>query len=413
MPKVLLTPKFIKQDLTCPPTKHRIEYCDTYFPGLYIEVRSTCQQRGTYYLRYKDINNKTCHQKLGRSYELTLSEARQRAKTLKAEILLGADPRAKAKRQKEVMCFNEFATEHYLPYIKQRKRSYKNDESMLRLRLLPTFGDKPLNRITRQQIQSFHTALRDEDLSPAHCDHHLKLMRSMLNLAVQWQLLDKSPAEKIPLFREDNRLERYMSDEEQARLLAVLKTDSNQIVCCLVLFLLSTGARLNEALKATWDNIDTDKKVWRIPASDSKSKHVRSVPLNKKALEVLQQLNQHQYNPQRNLDDKPLQRHQGDKLLHLFINPRTGNRYVNINKSWNRIRTKAGLPKLRLHDLRHQYASNLVNGGRSLYEVQLILGHSDPSVTQRYAHLSTAALQDAAETASACLEGAPRQTAQR
>ncbi|MEH6616997.1 MAG: site-specific integrase [Porticoccus sp.] len=88
---------------------------------------------------------------------------------------------------------------------------------------------------------------------------------------------------------------------------------------------------------------------------------------------------------------------------HLFINPRTGKRYTNINKTWYRIRKEAGLPNLRMHDLRHQYASHLVNSGRSLYEVQQILGHSDPTVTQRYAHLSTRALQEAAESASACL----------
>jgi len=74
--------------------------------------------------------------------------------------------------------------------------------------------------------------------------------------------------------------------------------------------------------------------------------------------------------------------------------------YRNIHKVWHRLREKAGLKHLRLHDLRHQYASFLVNSGRTLYEVQQILGHSSPSVTQRYAHLSTKSLQDAANTAS-------------
>jgi len=125
--------------------------------------------------------------------------------------------------------------------------------------------------------------------------------------------------------------------------------------------------------------------VWRIPATNSKSKKIRSVPLNQTAINALAEL------AKANDDD------------HLFINQRTGKRYTNINKTWHRIRAEAGLPNLRLHDLRHQYASHLVNSGRSLYEVQQILGHSDPTVTQRYAHLSTRALQEAAESASACL----------
>ena len=95
---------------------------------------------------------------------------------------------------------------------------------------------------------------------------------------------------------------------------------------------------------------------------------------------------------------------------YLFVNHRiskktgeevgTGKPYTAIMKVWSRLRAKAGLPHLRIHDLRHQYASFLVNAGRSLYEIQRILGHSDPSVTQRYAHLSTKSLQDAANSAS-------------
>ena len=95
----------------------------------------------------------------------------------------------------------------------------------------------------------------------------------------------------------------------------------------------------------------------------------------------------------------------------MFINPRTGERYTTITKVWFRIRDKAGLPNLRLHDLRHQYASFLVNSGRTLYEVQQILGHSDPSVTVRYAHLSLESLRDAAASAANMIEGARRQPA--
>ncbi len=393
MPKIQLTPHFIKTNLTCPSNKSRIEYCDTTFPGLYIEVRATSPGQGTYYLRYKDANKKTCHQKISRTYELTLTQARKQAKALKAEILLGADPRAEAKREKQVMTFKEFALDHYLPHVKKLNRSWRNKETMLRLRILDVFGNDPLNRITRKKIQNFHTGLMDEDLSAASCDHHIKLIRHALNLAVQWDLLGSNPADKIPLFKEDNKKERYMTEVEQARLLHTLKTDKNRTVCLVILFLLSTGARLNEALKASWEYVDIDNRVWRIPATNSKSKKVRSVPLNQSAINVLTEIAKTS--------------NQG----HLFINQRTGKRYTNINKTWHRIRKEAGLPTLRLHDLRHQYASHLVNSGRSLYEVQQILGHSDPTVTQRYAHLSTRALQEAAESAAACLGDVMTKTA--
>jgi integrase len=157
------------------------------------------------------------------------------------------------------------------------------------------------------------------------------------------------------------------------------------------MFLLSTGCRLNEALRATGSEVDKQNRVWRIPASNSKSKRVRSVPLNDSALDILNQLGTE------------------GKFDSVFVNLRTEEAYTTIHKVWGRLRGKAGLPHLRIHDLRHQYASFLVNSGRTLYEVQQILGHSNPTVTQRYAHLSSRSLQNAANSASIVIRGA-RQT---
>ena len=121
--------------------------------------------------------------------------------------------------------------------------------------------------------------------------HHIKFLKHALNLAIDWDLLiEKNPASRVPLFNVDNRIEHFLNDAQLERLLTVLRTDKNRNACLVVMFLLSTGARLNEALKATWDQIDQQTRVWKIPASNSKSKRIRSVPLNDSALEVLAQL---------------------------------------------------------------------------------------------------------------------------
>jgi integrase len=218
----------------------------------------------------------------------------------------------------------------------------------------------------------------------------MKLLKHSLNLAVDWNMLDTNPAVRIPLFHEDNKKENYLNEEELERLLQVLRTDDNRTVCQIVLFLLSTGTRLNEALSAQWEHIDRDRRVLCILASNSKSKRIRSVPLNDSALEVLNVVNT-----------------QG-QFEHVFINQQNGEPYTTVTKVWDRIRRKANLPQLRIDDLSHSYASFLVNNGRTLYEVQQILGHSDPSVTMRYAHLSTKALQDAANSASIAIREASR-----
>jgi integrase len=173
-----------------------------------------------------------------------------------------------------------------------------------------------------------------------------------------------------------------MDEEQLQRLLAVLRTDKNRMVCDIVLFLLSTGARLNEALHSKWEHIDVEHRVWRIPATNSKSGKMRAVPLNDSALEVLSKQDTE------------------DEFEHVFINRQTGKPYTTIQKVWNRLRNAVNLGHVRIHDLRHQYASFLVNNGVTLYTTGQILGHSTPKVTQRYAHLSTATLQDAAATAA-------------
>ncbi len=385
MPIIKLTQSFINHRLLCPSNKSRIEYCDSELPGLYVECRATSQGQGTYYLRYKDSTGKTCHQKIGRTTDISLADARKKAKTLKAEIALGADPRAEDKARKAVLTFCEFFEQHYLPYVKPRKRSWARDDELYRLRIKKIFGQKRLNQITRQQIQTFHTSLKEEGLAAATCNHHIKLLRYAFNLAIDWGYLEENPVSRVPLFHEDNNVEHYMTDEELDRLLKVLREDKSRNVCMVALFLLSTGCRVNEVLSAKWSDVDLDKGIFVVRASNSKSKRLRAVPLNSSALEILRQLEKQQE--------------------YLFMNQLTGKPYVTISKVWVRLRKKAGLPHLRLHDLRHQFASFLVNDGRTLYEVQQILGHSDPKVTMRYAHLSTKALQDAANSAAVKIGG--------
>ena len=302
---------------------------------------------------------------------MSLDDARQRAKTLKAEITLGADPQADLKAKRAVLTIDEFFQTYYLPHAKVHKRTWEKDQERYELRLKEAFGRKKLDQIKRQEIQSFHAGLRSEGLSPAYADHFIKVLRHALNLAVEWEMLEKNPASRVHMFNANNKVEHYLDDGELERLLRVLKEDGprHRNVRLVALFLLSTGARLNEALRARWQDVDRGTRVWRIPALNSKSKRVRSVPLNASAVEVLDRLDtegSHEY---------------------LFVNGKFGRPYTNIHKVWRQLRAKAGLPHLRIHDLRHQYASFLVNSGRTLYEVQQILGHSDPSVTQRYAHL--------------------------
>lgn len=371
-------------NLQCPEGRSRISFYHADLPSFYLEVRATSPGQGTFYYQYRDQSGKTRHQKLGRTTEITLSEALKQAKILKAEIALGRNPTKQA-----VMSYTEFFEQHYLPYVKLRKRSWNRDEELYRLRIRHVFGNKYLDQITRQQIQAFHTALKAGGLAASTCNHHVKLLKYSLNLAISWEMMEgPNPAAKVPLYHEDNKVAHYLNDTELERLLSVLHTDENRTVCRIVLLLLSTGCRLNEVLSAKWEDVDLGKKILKIRAINSKSKRLRSVPLNESAMEVLNQLDT-----------------QG-KFDYLFVNRQLKKPYITITKVWHRIRQKAGLGHLRLHDTRHIHASWLIDSGRTLYEVQQILGHSDPKVTMRYAHLSTKTLQEASNCASAKIKKA-------
>jgi integrase len=374
------------QQLVCPPGQRRIEYVDKGGLGLYLEVRASGPGVGTYYLRYKNAHGKTCHQKIGSTAVLTAAEARREAKRIKAEITLGADPRAEAKAKRAVPTYATFFEDHYLKHVQQFKRSWARDEEMYLLRIKAAFGHRRLDQISRHQIQTFLAGLTEEGLAPATVRLHLVVIRYSLNLAREWGMLDgDNPAARIPLPPLDNKVEHLLSDAQLQCLLDVLRTDDNRPVCRVCLFLLSTGCRLNEALSATWDDIDLERRVFTIRATNTKAGRRRSVPLNQSAIEVLNELGT---------------REKGGRL---FVGRRGA--LSTISKVWARLRREAGLPHLRLHDLRHQFASFLVNDGRTLYEVQAILGHSSSKVTERYAHLSTATLQQASASASARLTG--------
>lgn len=388
MPIVNLNANFIKHHLQCPPGKTSVEFTSKDLPGFFVEVTAVNPGVGSYRLRHKE-NGKTRYETIGRTNVIDFADAKAKAKELKSMLALGQDINKKDKSEdQESLKLSEFWEQEAKPTALLRKRSHRADTGKYNTRVKEEFGEMQLVHIERHHIQSFITRLRQEGLAPATCDRYLAMISGVLRLACDLGHLRDNPAKGIPQFNVDNKVENYLSDDDMARLMQVLKTDENRVVSSMMLFLLTTGARLNEAQMATWDQFDLENRVWRIPATNSKSKRARAVPLNDMAIAALKE-------------------NTGD-TGYVFRSPRGDGKqpYNNIHKSWYRIRNKAGLPHLRCHDLRHSHASMLINANRSLYEVQRILGHSTPIMTQRYAHLSTKTLQEASNAASDAIQAA-------
>lgn len=381
MPVVEFTKEFMATGLVCPSHIKRIEYSVKGGPGgLFAECRPNAIP--VWYVRMKNAKGTNVYKRLGTVVELTLKQAINQAALVKAEHAHAATQVPEQKLAIGETALDAFWTEHALPYLKLHKRSWVRDEQLYRIRIKPKFGDARLCDITRYQVQQFQTQLAAEDLSPASQDHHIKLFRRLLNLAVEWEFLEKNVLRGIKLLNVDNQLHDVADDEQLRKLVEVLHTDANRPVCNILLFLLSTGARVSEALKARWSEVDLDKGIWYIPASNAKSKRSRAVPLNESARLAIEEASQR------------------GRFEVVFANPATGKPYVRITRTFYRLRQLAGISHMRIHSCRHQFADRVLAAGKSLYAVQVLLGHADPRVSQRYAKLSISAMQDASNMAS-------------
>ncbi len=378
MPKLLFS-KTIIDAAKCPLGMAKFNLQDSGCKGLILEVRPTDLK--VFGLKYVDARGKQRQIKLADARDVTLAQARQLADQFRSQIAMGEDPLAKRADLKKVPKLLTFSFESYIPFVQGYKRSWKCDLGLLNNHVLPIFGSKYLDEISKQDIIKF-IAVHRTTHAPGSVNRIIILLRYMFNLAIRWEIagLTKNPTSGIPLLEELNKKERFLSKEETERLYGVLKGSDNALLQYIIPMLILTGARKMEVLTARWEDLDIQKRQWRIPIT--KAGRPRYVPLSSGVIHLLSNVPHKVGNPW------------------VFPNPKTGKPYVSIFNSWNAARIAAGLADVRCHDLRHSFASFLVNAGRSLYEVQRILGHTQIKTTQRYAHLSQDTLLDAVNAAS-------------
>ena len=248
------------------------------------------------------------------------------------------------------------------------------DESRLRNHLLPYYGKIRMNDIEKRDVVALINELA-EKFKPGPINRVVILLRYMFNLAMKWDVkgVTRNPTAGIPLLKENNQNERFLSALDAKALLRAINYSRNKMLKHIIPMLILTGARKREVLDAKWEDFDPDRGTWRIP--NTKSGKARVVPLSDTARNLIEKLSANQC------------------CDYVFANPNTRKPYASFYYSWHTARKDAGLADLRVHDLRHSFASFLVNAGRSLYEVQTLLGHSQITTTQRYAHLSTDSLR--------------------
>lgn len=375
MPRCCIT-KHLVDSLLLQESKGKIiHYYDEEVEGFMLESRG--MGRGTWYYRYCNSEKKWRYCRLGTLVDMSLTEARAKCCSLRLCTEEGVNIQAGVHELQKSMTLEHFALQKYLPHARNRKQSWELDQRILRLHILPRFGRYRMNRIQQSDVTAWQGELRTKGLAPATCNRVFVLLKTVMNCAIQWGVLEQGmdPCRGVRPFVGKSTKERYLSPEEAGRLLRALESCRRKNSAQAIQLLLFTGARKNEILSARWEYVDLEHRLLTVPLS--KSGKVRHIPLSDDAVRVL----------------KGIPRGESPWV---FPRPNGREHITSVFGLWSRLRADIGLHDLRLHDLRHSFARFLVNAGHSLYEVQRCLGHCDPKVTMRYAHLAQRALVDAA-----------------
>ena len=356
-----------------------MEYSDEEVVGLRLLVSKN--GRKFFHLRYRFDGRKRVI-RIGEFPSTTLQDARRGANEYKNMVSQGVDPMAERDKRTDVMTFQEFAENEYMPYAKANKKSWRDDQYKLNTDMIPTLGKLPLTSVTTRDIELYRARIKVRN-TPSTANRHHALLSKMFNLAIQWQFLEKNPCKGVQKYKESGNKERYLDTEEIARFTEALKNNANRVSACAIGFLLFTGLRMGEALQIEWRNVDMEKKTVFLPPETTKSGKGRTVVLNSLAFKVLEEM--------RGLKEND----------YVFPGKGPQGHMTSPRRVFAAVKKEAGIENLRIHDLRHTYASLAVNGGANLYEVQKLLGHASSQMTQRYAHLSDKAVRDATDNVAA------------
>jgi integrase len=389
--------------LTCQPGRDRTFLWDEDLAGFAVGVFPT--GRKFYVAQYRQAG-RTRRITIGEHGRLTPDEARRAAKKLLGAIESGADPIADRQALRTVPTFTECADAFMAQHAatKLKLRTIDSYQALLRSHIRPSIGDLRITEIRRAHVSKLHHSLA---ATPGAANRTIAAVSAMWNWTAAERddlTLPPNPCKGIKRNPEEGR-ERFLSVDELARLGEALaeagtvglpyevdetnpkskhapkpenrrrKIDPYAIAAIWLLIL--SGARLNEILTAQWSFVDFARGLLNLPTSKTGKK---CIFLSAAALAILAGLPRIEGNP------------------HVIPGDRDGAPRSDLKKPWAAVRSAAGLEGLRLHDLRHSFASVGAGGGLGLPIIGKLLGHSQPATTARYAHLDADPMRRAVDT---------------
>jgi integrase len=350
----------------------------------------TPKGKRVYFLYYRTTAGRERRPSIGVHGQLTCQEAREIASRWRSEVARGGDPSEARRDQRSAETLAEFSERYMTDYAPTRKRasSITTDRINLRCHILPALGNLKLADITRADVIRLHQSM---SAIPGGANRTLALVSHMLNIAEKWGLRPdgSNPCRHVEKFPANKR-QRFLSETEIARLADTLaqadheRTELPSVIAAIRL-LIFTGARLSEILTLRWEHVDLDNQRIVLPQSKTGKKIVY---LSQPAIEVLSSIEQ--------------------TSQYVIQGRKPGAHLVNLEKPWRRIRARVGLDDVRLHDLRHSFASIAAGLGEGLPMIGRLLGHTQAATTHQYAHLADDPVRTANERIGAAISGMMR-----
>jgi integrase len=382
---VRLTDRMVK-GLPLPSTDKHIVY-DDLVRGF--GVRVTAAGSKSFVLNYRrKADGVERRYTIGPYPEWTCLAAREEAKSLRREIDGGSDPVGEHRADREAPTVNDLCDRYEAEQLPKRRVSTQADyRSMLRVHIRPGLGKRKVATLAFADVDALHSEVTKR-AGPYRANRAIALMSKLCSLAIQWHWRTDNPCRGIERHAEAKR-KRYLNGAELERLSAALATHDDRDATDIFRFLLLTGARRGETLAARWADFDIEAGVWVKPGATTKQKTEHRVPLSAPARQLL---------AARAAKADP-------DAEYVFPGRNGGGHRIGLKANWARICKAAKIHNLRIHDLRHSFASISASHGVSLLAIGELLGHTQPSTTHRYAHLFDDHLRQATERVGAVIAG--------
>jgi integrase len=382
--------KLVKRLLKNPPAKGNAITYDDELTGF--GARITAGGTLAFVMNYR-LDGSEWRYTIGQYPEWSVTAARDEVKKLRRRIDKGDNPMAERRERQEADTVRDLAHRFEAEFLPKRSKDYQHEAKvMLENDILPVIGRMMVTDVRRKDMDKIHRLVSER--APIRANRVIAVASKMFSMAIRWDRRSDNPCKGIER-NQENRRSRYLSQREIADLSAALVKYPSQNAADCLRFILLTGCRKAEAMTATWDQFDLERGVWTKPSAHTKQKKEHRVPLSALALALLRRI----------------RAKAEEGIPHVFPGRKRGEPIQQIRTAWEFVIDRAGLKDVRIHDLRHTYASILASAGVSLPLVGALLGHTQPATTARYAHLYDDPLREATERVGAFVTSAGKPAA--